>query len=240
MVKFTYVLYVQKNRKYKKSNRKNKVKPGLYVQYQRMSNNTRLCPSGISTTASVEVNAEASVLWAIVSDLQETADAQSAVQEFAYLDRSRSKGKFEVGTRVREIRQCNGGDRITMQRQIVAISDREYPRSVSFSSNFDESIPAGMVGIANTSTLTVVPLTDTTSELIGSYAVQSTGGCCWRCIFCWLTTSTRCSTGRSRPHERHFQKEMAEIGAAAERKQAAIIATNNESNNSVLRDSGHA
>jgi len=169
-----------------------------------------LCPSGMSTSTSVEVNAEADILWAIISNLQETADILSAVKEFSYLDRS-NKGTFEVGTRVREGREFNG-DRVFIQRQIVAISDHDYPRSVSFSTSFDEST-AGVVEFANTSTLTVVPLTDTTSELIGTYAVESTGACCWRCVFCWLT---KCNNS----HKCHFDKEIAEIGAAAEQRAA--------------------
>ena len=158
-----------------------------------------LCPSGMASSASVEVAADAETMWSIVSDLESSAAAVTAVKHFSYLDRAGSKGHFEVGTTVQETRAYKR-DEIVCRRQIVAIG--QY--SVSFSTSLDKN--AKMANeFSNTSTLTVVPLTDSTCELVGSMAVKSSGCmmsvwfCCWKLMngstrreFCQGTEGSGC------------------------------------------------
>ena len=171
-----------------------------------------LCSSGFASYSSVEVKADAGTMWSILSDLTATSDAVSCVQDFAFLDVDR-KSDFEVGTVVRETR-VYGRYKAAVRRQIVAISDdTDDPNStlsVRFSTSFENRTSTPWDDLSNTSTLTIVPLTDTTCELVGSMAVKGNGilfacrACCWHCC-----------NGASKEH---FAKELEDIATAAEKK----------------------
>jgi len=156
-------------------------------------------------------------MWSIISDLEASANAISAVQNFAYLDRD-SKSRFEVGTRVRETRAYKNEGEMTVIRQIIAISDdEETPRSVSFTTKLEKTL---RFDFSNTSTLTVVPLTDTTCELVGSYAVKTSGHIfnldllAMGCYFCW---ARKCDGDNK---DKRFISELEDLAAAAQKKMA--------------------
>lgn len=136
--------------------------------------------------------------------------------------------KFEVGTTVRETRVYKAKAYVC-RRQIVAIdavrSDcdgddgdgEDSPaaavvRSVSFSTWLDPETSSSVIRhrFSNTSTLTVVPLTDRTCELVGSMAATWSGmiSNCWAC--CW-----KCVHGST---EDPFAAELEDLAAAAEKK----------------------
>ena len=183
-----------------------------------------LCPSRIATSASVEVAADADTLWSLLSDLEESAAAISAVRDFAYLDRASSKSRFQVGTVVRETRVYQG-DACVCRRQIVAISDppqerqadaspaeqqQQYtPRSVSFSTSLDKAAHMSNE-FSNTSTLTVVPLTPDSCELVGTYAMKSSGVVV-RVWFCWWRLKNMST-------DDYFVQELEDLAAAAAEK----------------------
>jgi len=171
----------------------------------------------MATSASVEVSADHDTMWSIISDLEASANAISAVKNFAYLDRD-SKSRFEVGTRVRETRAYKNTGETTIIRQVISISDdEETPRSVSFTTKLEEPL---RFDFSNTSTLTVVPLTDTTCELVGSYAVKTSGNIfnlnllAMNCYFCW---ERKCDGDKK---DKRFIAELEDLAAAAQKKMA--------------------
>lgn len=169
-----------------------------------------LFSSGVAYSASVEVKADADTMWSIVSDLKATADAVSSVQDFAYLDRDRTS-KFEVGTTVRETRVYKNG-KTAIRRQIIALSAESHSnsRSVSFSTSLDNPKLTVCFDFSNTSTLTVVPLTEESCELVGSMAVKANGivfacgSCFWHC--------------RNGSGNKYFDDELNDLAIAAEKK----------------------
>jgi len=182
-----------------------------------------LCLSGVANSASVEVAADADTLWSVLSNLEESAAAISAVRDFCYLDRG-AKGRFQVGTVVRETRVYQG-DEYVCRRQIVAISDpppqakngaahappleQQQQRSVSFST----SVPQMSNNFSNTSTLTAVPLTPDSAMLVGTYAMTSSG-LGMMVYSCWWELCRKVSS------EDSFVKELEDLAAAAEKKMA--------------------
>lgn len=179
----------------------------------------------MANSASVEVAADADTLWSVLSNLEESAAAVSAVQDFCYVDCAKG-GRFQVGTAVRETRVYQG-DEWVCRRQIVAISDppqeqakdgasapeqrQQQQRSVSFSTSLDKAQISG--DYVNTSTLTAVPLTPDSAMLVGTYAMRTSGlgmmvyFCCWK--LCEKESS-----------EDSFVKELEDLAAAAEKKMA--------------------
>jgi len=178
-----------------------------------------LCPSGMTASASVEVAADSDTLWSIVSNMKKSCTACPDVKDFAYLERgdknniTESSGVDVVGTQARVVRVYNGRE-FVVRYQITKISDKESPRSISFHSIFDKAPPASMDDFSITSTLSVVPLSDRTTELVGTCAFESpSSACCWRLVFFWWKNFYD-------PATKKFIVDLKSFGAAAEKKMA--------------------
>lgn len=161
-----------------------------------------VCPSGMAVTVSVEVKAPSEVVWEVLTDLDALSSILTAVTGVKRI----SGGSFEVGTKILETRVYKSTE-ITLQKSVTGIT--KNPLSVSFNSDFDDNKEhPGMQDICNTSSLTVLPVTDDSCELLGSFAVASP----WLSTRLWFCLIALC--GITRPRQM-FVMELEEYAAAA-------------------------
>jgi hypothetical protein len=181
--------------------------------------------AGISSMAITEIKAPASVVWECIADL-EAAPRIIGMVGSVTMERGKrnpdkeDNDKFCVGTRWKETRVYHGMELI-QQKTITALSECEDPASPSYSVCIAVNYSMKQ-DFTNTSTLTVAPLTETTSTLVGTFATRY--GICTRLFF--LAT---CGPCRFQDVKLMFQTEMDEYGAEAEKRYQATLTSEGDS-----------
>jgi hypothetical protein len=145
-----------------------------------------------SSVEILEIEVPAETVWATIADLEASP---FIIQTVSSLLRTGSKGDFEVGTTWHETR-IHKGREFVLHKTITAIVDpnndndeNNKERSVSIAVNYTASNPL-VQDAANTSTLTVIPISASSCQLMATIAFSTPGllskieltlcGCCVR------------------------------------------------------------
>jgi hypothetical protein len=170
--------------------------------------------------AMTDIKAPAAVAWECIADLEAAPRIIGMVvsmERCSTHEKSKENDcekKFAVGTRWKETRVYRGKE-LQQQKVITTLSECRDP--ASYSVCIAVTFPTGMlVSVANTCTLTVTSLSETTSQLMGTFAIRY--GICTK-LFLFLI----CGPCRTRDAKLAFQTEMDEYGAEAEKRYQATL-----------------
>mmetsp|Transcript_28139 Transcript_28139/g.42578 ORF Transcript_28139/g.42578 Transcript_28139/m.42578 type:complete len:193 (-) Transcript_28139:3580-4158(-) len=127
----------------------------------------------------IDVPVSADSLWSIVTDLEALPTIVPSVISFERAKfeglRDDDQGKCQLGTRFRETRVFNGRS-VFLTKTVTSLNDDESDsRHLSFGIVFSDSKNGKTFNTENTSTLTVVPMTDDTSQLLLTISATSGG-----------------------------------------------------------------
>jgi hypothetical protein len=175
---------------------------------------------GTFAMAMTDIKAPASVVWECIADLEAAPRIIGMVVSMERCltddnsEENESEKKFAVGTRWKETRVYHGKE-FRQQKTITTLSECKDPASYSVCIAVTYYTDM-QVDVTNTSTLTVTSLTETTSRLVGTFAIRY--GICVKLFQC-----LSCGPCRIRDAKLLFQTEMEEYGAEAEKRYQAIF-----------------
>lgn len=125
----------------------------------------------LATAYGLDVDLPAAVVWDVVKDIDSLAETVSTIESLERMDGG-LPGDFRVGTKWRENRKFGKHDssRTVQIRTITTICENAPPYSVSVNVTYPTSKAGTIEDVANTSTLTVQPIDETSCTLIVSIA----------------------------------------------------------------------
>ncbi len=195
-------------------------------------------------SAIIHVDAPPQTLWDVLTDIEAYPNFVETIKHTRIQLPSNSVSyefsttkRVQVGTNIYEER-CKKGHKdgtakkvIKMRRIVTKVieSPSTYEYSISFSTQFDDLYPRHVDLLCNTSTLSIMPSNtpveatgvsnDSSCKLVGSLALEVGGAGSTSLSTVLPIFSIACCKRKIKAHaERHFEEELRNYGAEAERR----------------------